>query len=233
MLEETDAEGYISIVSWLPDEKSFKVHKQEAFVDHIMPRYFNQTKYRSFQRQLNVWGFESVSDGPGRCGYAHPWFIRSKPSLCHNMKRERTKGTEKSNQTTKTNNMSSCMAPPTSFYIATPCFDEGGSVSAVIAIDHCLLETGSQDNLPSITQGSADFEDWFLNMGKPANDLDCDKQDERLEQQPPATKKEFGNEFLRTFAIEKQDMTAEPSFCCQDLKYIMIGLKWGNSIFGQ
>jgi hypothetical protein len=236
MLEAADAEGHTSIVSWLPDEKAFRVHKQEAFVKHIMPRYFNQTKYRSFQRQLNCWGFERVSDGPGRGGYAHTWFIRSKTSLCRNMKRERIKGAKKNKQTTtRTNIRSSCMAPPTSYCIATPCFEEVGNVSsAVIVFDHCLLETGSQDILPSRTQESADLDDWFLNMGKPANDLYCDKQDdEGLKQQPPATEKELGKEFLRTFAIEKQDLTAEPSFCCQDLKYVMIGLNWGNSIFDQ
>ena len=42
-----------SIVSWLPDGLGFKVHKPEAFVDDIMPRYFKQTKYKSFQRQVS------------------------------------------------------------------------------------------------------------------------------------------------------------------------------------
>ena len=43
-----------SIVSWLPDGLSFKVHKPETFVKYVMSRYFKQTKYKSFQRQVSA-----------------------------------------------------------------------------------------------------------------------------------------------------------------------------------
>jgi hypothetical protein len=66
-------------------------------------------------------------------------------------------------------------------------------------------------------------------MGK----QDRDKQDETLKQQPPATGKELGKQFLRTFSIDKEVLSRHQLFRYQDLKYIMIGLTWGNSIFDQ
>lgn len=51
MLTGADAEGYADIVSWLPDSNAFRVHQPKAFVEKVMPRYFHQTRYTSFQRQ--------------------------------------------------------------------------------------------------------------------------------------------------------------------------------------
>jgi hypothetical protein len=98
LLEETDErEGCECIISWLPDRKSFKVHDQKAFVDQILPRYFKVTKYKSFQRQLNIYGFERITDkSANRGGYSHAYFVRGKPKLCENMKRQKIKGSGKS-----------------------------------------------------------------------------------------------------------------------------------------
>ena len=51
MLELADQEGFGNIVSWLPDGRSFKVHDPSTFVEQIMPNFFLQSKYKSFQRQ--------------------------------------------------------------------------------------------------------------------------------------------------------------------------------------
>eukprot|EP00934_Nitzschia_sp_Nitz4_P003882 Nitzschia sp. Nitz4//scaffold172_size47551//44039//44446//NITZ4_007148-RA/size47551-snap-gene-0.65-mRNA-1//1//CDS//3329538771//3872//frame0 len=57
MLEVEEAEGNGHIISWNPDGLSFSVHKPKLFADRIMGKYFNQTKYKSFQRQLNLYEF--------------------------------------------------------------------------------------------------------------------------------------------------------------------------------
>jgi hypothetical protein len=87
MLEAAEANRFTSVVSWLPDHRSFKVHDKETFVSLIMTRYFDQTKDKSFQRQLNMWGFERHLDGASKGGYTHPCLVRGKPSLCYRMKR--------------------------------------------------------------------------------------------------------------------------------------------------
>jgi hypothetical protein len=92
MLDAARDEGFESIVSWLPDENAFKVHIPHDFLTHVMPRFFRHTKYKSFQRQLNLWGFKGFKCGPGIYGYAHAYFVRGNPSLCSLMKRSKIKG---------------------------------------------------------------------------------------------------------------------------------------------
>jgi hypothetical protein len=45
--------------------------------------YFKQTKYKSFQRQTNIYGFRRIQTGPNKGGYSHKYFIRQQtPELC-------------------------------------------------------------------------------------------------------------------------------------------------------
>merc|ERR1712232_475425 len=49
-----------------------------GFAEIIMPQYFNQTKYRSFQRQLYIYGFDRIKDKSSEDfgAYFHELFIR-------------------------------------------------------------------------------------------------------------------------------------------------------------
>lgn len=87
MLAEVESDGLTEIVSWQPDGTSFKVHKQAAFVEKVLPRYFSQTKYRSFQRQLNHYGFERITKGAFEGSYRHLDFIKTNPERSEGMKR--------------------------------------------------------------------------------------------------------------------------------------------------
>jgi hypothetical protein len=68
LLQET-GKGHSAVVSWLPGGKAFKVHNKEDFCDELMPAFFNSSKYKTFQRSLNLWGFKSVSRGPDKGTY--------------------------------------------------------------------------------------------------------------------------------------------------------------------
>ena len=81
------------IVSWLPSGKAFRIHKPKEFKEKIMPKYFRQTKYRSLQKQLHIYGFCLVKD---KCSfengaYFHELFVRDNKDLCKKMTRERAK----------------------------------------------------------------------------------------------------------------------------------------------
>ncbi|KAL3940909.1 MAG: hypothetical protein SGARI_000795 [Bacillariaceae sp.] len=91
MLAEAASNGKEGIVSWLPEGGAFKVHQVPLFVTDILPLYFKQTKYKSFQRQLNLWGFERLTSGPDKGAYYHTHFLRDDPELCKNLTRQRAK----------------------------------------------------------------------------------------------------------------------------------------------
>jgi len=79
-----------SIVSWCQHGRSFKVHDIPAFVSNILPLFFRSTKFQSFQRQLNLWGFSKIqADGPENGAYYHKYFRQDQPNLICQMKRKK------------------------------------------------------------------------------------------------------------------------------------------------
>lgn len=92
LLVKAEKEGYDHVISWLPDGDAFKVHKKEEFCNNIMPKYFSSNKYKTWQRSLNLWGFESIVRGPNKGACHHRAFVRGSPELCKNMTRVKIKG---------------------------------------------------------------------------------------------------------------------------------------------
>jgi hypothetical protein len=88
MLEDASEQGFGDIVSWLPNGAGFKVHKQQNFEESMMGRYFKkQTQFKSFIRQLHLYGFHRVASGRDRGCYVHKGFRRDNPELCNNLRR--------------------------------------------------------------------------------------------------------------------------------------------------
>lgn len=94
MLDDMDAQDNKTIVCWQPHGRAFMVNKPKEFVEEIMPHYFNQTKYASFQRQLNLYGFSRLSHGRDKGAYYHKCFVRGERALCRGMVRQKIKGTK-------------------------------------------------------------------------------------------------------------------------------------------
>jgi hypothetical protein len=92
MLEKMATVGDASIVSWQPHGKAFRVHHPEAFARTVMPNYFKQTKYKSFQRQLHMYGFQRIRKGLDTGAYFHSMFIRNKKSMSLHMSCQKIKG---------------------------------------------------------------------------------------------------------------------------------------------
>jgi hypothetical protein len=100
MLEDAVEHHFDHIVSWVPNSnnRGFIVHKPKLFAEFIMKQYFTtQNRYKSFLRQLNLYGFERITE---KCNdprnlpqgaYCHPLFIRGKPDLSACMDRPRAR----------------------------------------------------------------------------------------------------------------------------------------------
>jgi len=59
------------VVSFYSHGRAFGVHDMERFVGEVMPKYFKQSKWNSFARQLNLYGFMRLASGPDAGGYYH------------------------------------------------------------------------------------------------------------------------------------------------------------------
>ena len=73
------------VISWLPHGKAFIIYKKKSFASQVLPKYFKATKFTSFTRKLNRWGFTRVTRGPEMGSYYHKFFVRDDPSLCLRM----------------------------------------------------------------------------------------------------------------------------------------------------
>jgi hypothetical protein len=55
--------GKNDILTWMPHGRAFLVHKPKEFVEEILPNFFAMSKFPSFQRQLNLYGFSRFATG--------------------------------------------------------------------------------------------------------------------------------------------------------------------------
>eukprot|EP00537_Pseudo-nitzschia_pungens_P002023 CAMPEP_0172355954 /NCGR_PEP_ID=MMETSP1060-20121228/317_1 /TAXON_ID=37318 /ORGANISM="Pseudo-nitzschia pungens, Strain cf. cingulata" /LENGTH=410 /DNA_ID=CAMNT_0013075825 /DNA_START=127 /DNA_END=1360 /DNA_ORIENTATION=+ len=146
ILGNVDKLGQEHIISWLPSGKAFKIHKPKMFAEVVMPKYFNQTKYRSFQRQLYIYGFDrikdKVSDDYG--AYHHELFVRGASDLCLDMQRQKIKGTGLSNEERRRRSKSKPKSSVQSN--ATPMTSTSAVVPYCVETDRCFGNSSSSNN---------------------------------------------------------------------------------------
>ena len=100
LLQESESDPDLAcLISWNEDGTSFHVHDKKTFEREIQPKYFAQSKYASFRRQLNLWSFQRISGSGVHCKrfgsstkslegfYTYPLFKRDEPQLCEKMER--------------------------------------------------------------------------------------------------------------------------------------------------
>ena len=74
--------------SWQPHGRAFKVHDRKRFLTEVMPKFFKQTKFSSFTRQLSIYGFNRLGCcGPDKGAYYDECFLQGMPDLCHHVQK--------------------------------------------------------------------------------------------------------------------------------------------------
>ena len=74
--------------SWLPHGRAFKIHNRRRFTVEVIPRFFKQSTFGSFSRQLRMYGFERLNQKQmDRGAYFHEAFLRGMPPLCTNIQK--------------------------------------------------------------------------------------------------------------------------------------------------
>jgi hypothetical protein len=91
MLDLVDGDGLAHIISWQPHGRCVVIHKPEL-IHHILPRYFKFSKWSTFQRQLNLYGFKRITAGFDTGGYYHEKFLKGRVFLAAEMPRSKLKG---------------------------------------------------------------------------------------------------------------------------------------------
>lgn len=77
---------YSDVISWIPNGAAFVIYKKKKFSTDVLPKFFKQSKFTSFTRKLNRWGFIRVTRGPQTGSYFHKLFHRDQPDLCLQMR---------------------------------------------------------------------------------------------------------------------------------------------------
>lgn len=86
-----------NIISWNATGDSFIIYSPQLFSQQVMKKYFKSTKFNSFVRQLNFYGFRKIGresnsdDGQGntKCWeFKHPQFIRGRKDLLSRIRRK-------------------------------------------------------------------------------------------------------------------------------------------------
>ena len=78
------------VVAWAPHGRSWRILRPRDFEIRILPKYFEHSKFSSFVRQANGWGFRRLMADGGRLDkneYYHEYFLRAMPWLCKKMRR--------------------------------------------------------------------------------------------------------------------------------------------------
>ena len=75
------------IVAWNHHGRSWTILEPRAFEVRILPKYFEHSKFSSFVRQANGWGFRRLSAGNDRNTFYHEYFLRGMPWLVKKMRR--------------------------------------------------------------------------------------------------------------------------------------------------
>ena len=92
MLKDLQKSDQADIASFIAGGLAFHIHDPKDFADKIMPKYFRMGRFSSFQRQLNLYCFERIAEGPHKGGYYHEMFVEARPGLTALMKRIKIKG---------------------------------------------------------------------------------------------------------------------------------------------
>ena len=71
-----------------------RLYRYHAVITIYLYRYFKLGKLSSFQRQLNLYGFNRITRGPDATGYYHEYFLRDREYLAKRILRKRIKGTK-------------------------------------------------------------------------------------------------------------------------------------------
>ena len=146
-----DEERYSHIVCWMGDGMAWKLIDPEKLEKDVIPNFFDMTKFNSFVRQVNGWGFQRMNGGMGRNIYFHEMFRRDKPELIKDMRRCKKQSTRQKKTMNDTREAERDMSH-TTHISAMPqvrMFTESARLRPVVTTNPVFSNTLPTDALPN------------------------------------------------------------------------------------
>jgi len=87
LMQMLDSDEFSGIIYWSGHGDSFCINTKE-FIEKVLDVYFQGSKFESFVRKLNRWGFKRTYHSDFRAeiiGYQHPMFRKGRPELLTNL----------------------------------------------------------------------------------------------------------------------------------------------------
>mmetsp|Transcript_7586 Transcript_7586/g.9732 ORF Transcript_7586/g.9732 Transcript_7586/m.9732 type:complete len:321 (-) Transcript_7586:272-1234(-) len=95
MLMKAEAMNFSDIISFLPHGRAFIVRDKSRFERMVMPKFFAHKSFKSFRRQVNLYGFKRLRNEECSTAYYHEAFLRGRPDLLDSIKLKKSKGVER------------------------------------------------------------------------------------------------------------------------------------------
>ena len=59
------------IITWAPHGCAWKILNKDHFLHEVVPKFFHLKLFKSFIRQVNIWGFIRITKGDDKGSYYH------------------------------------------------------------------------------------------------------------------------------------------------------------------
>jgi len=150
MLEYAANSEYSSAVSWIENGRAFAIHDKDTFLCQIVPRFFKQTKIRSFTRQLNLWGFTRlVCKDPGYGAWKHKHFIHGDVDGLNRIERQEIKSNNSKIESVQSSSKSRQRRTPSSTLKSEPIVPRVMTPESSSDDGHSVLDTVVQPLIPN------------------------------------------------------------------------------------
>lgn len=128
------------IIRWTDDGVAFQILDKQAMTEQILPRYFKNKNFASFQRQLNYFGFRKWSKARAQHStYSREHFTRDDYGAMSLVKRQSKKSRKRPASGSAGDEQAAKRATPASAWVAAdkckPILPRPGSVAADAASD--------------------------------------------------------------------------------------------------
>ena len=75
------SDDHSHIISWMPNGRAFIIQNLRNLEADVLPLYFKTSKLKSFQKQLNIYGYKRTKLTNKSTIYHHDHFIQHNPEL--------------------------------------------------------------------------------------------------------------------------------------------------------